>query len=212
MPVSTRRYTELRYTIADLLQRENWASLFEICGTADDEQSKIISVIFSMYDPRRAWKLIDKTMDIPASERRSKRYSMRTICYILGKVGQSKTSRAIKALKIFLSDDHMLREPVNAALSNLWVLDTKITSTSLLEWVSNSGDNDDIQEIAVRSCAYLASQDPSKVEKFLRKVSSMGKKARVASAIADSMITNFPQRQRKRLRSKARPGRRKNRN
>ena len=191
MPLSTRRYTELRFTISDLVQRDNWHDLFEICGTADDEQSKAISMIFSMYEPKRSWKLLDYVMKLPASERRSKRYSMRTVCYILGRMGQSDTKRAIKTLRILLSDDHMLREPVRAALSNLWVLDTKATSNLLLNWVTHSEDNDDLPEIAVRSSEYAAMQEPGKVEKFLRKVSKLDSYSKIASKDAASLIEAY---------------------
>ncbi|MDG6908105.1 MAG: hypothetical protein JRN20_20235 [Nitrososphaerota archaeon] len=190
MPLSTRRYTELRYTISDYLQRESWSLLFELCGTSDDEQSKAISGILSMYDARRSWKFIDKVLHKPALERRSRRYSLRTVCYILGRIGQSDTRRAIRALRTFLSDDHMLREPVQAALSNLWVLDTKTTSSSLIDWVNHSDDNDDLHEIAVRSCEYLARQEPGKVSKFLKSASKTGR-SRTAPKVSDNLIETY---------------------
>jgi len=189
MPVSIRRYTELKLAISDYLQRRNWSRLFELCGTSDDETAKTISVILTFYDSRRLWSFLDYVYKMPVNERREKRDSVATCCYVLGKIGQTRTERALDYLRKFLSEDHMLRSPVTAALSNLWVLDTKKTARIIWrKWILKGAENDDLQEVGVRSTEYLAKNAPENVSLFLLKVSSLGDKRRVAGRTAQEIL------------------------
>ncbi len=192
MPVSARRYAELRFAISDLIQREDWRSLFELCGTSDDEQSKMIATIFSNYDPRRIWKFVEHISRISSEERKTRRDSLRTVCYILGKMGHCNTRKTLGVLRAFLSDDHMLRSPVSASLSNLWVLDTNTTSKTLLDsWVLRNDENDDLQQVSVRSCEYLASMDLARVSRFLLQVSKLQNRAKLAAKIANEIMSIY---------------------
>jgi len=192
VPVSTRRYTELKLAISDYVQRRNWVRLFELCGTSDDEAAKTIAVIFTLYDPKNVWRFLDYIHTRTEGDRREKRDSVATACYIIGKMGQSNTEKSLNYLRSFLSDDHMLRAQIIQALSNLWVLDTRKTQRILLRsWVLNGEDNDDLQEVAIRSAEFLASKAPQMVSSYLVNVSAM-KDRKVAAKVAEELLSNYP--------------------
>ncbi len=189
MPVSIRRYTELKLAISDYLQRRNWKRLFELCGTSDDETAKTIAVILTFYDPKRLWSFLEYVSKLSVSERREKRDSVATCCYLLGKMGQTRIEKALNFLRQFLLDDHMLRGPVSAALSNLWVMSTaKTTRLVWNRWLLKSGESDDVQEVGVRSIQYLATHAPEKVSSFLMKVASLGGDQKVAARAASEIL------------------------
>jgi hypothetical protein len=189
MPVSIRKYTELKLAFSDYLQRRNWVRLFELCDTSDDETGKTIAAIMTLYDPKKVWSFVDYVHDLSREERRRRRDSVATVCFIIGKIGQTRTEKALADLRQFLLDDHMLRVPVNSALSNLWVLDTRKTSTNIMKkWVLNNEDSDDLQEIGVKSSEYLAKNAPEKVTLFLRKVASLDDDCKVAAKTAKEVI------------------------
>jgi hypothetical protein len=189
MPVSIRRYTELKLSISDYLQRRNWAKLFELCGTSDDDTAKTIAVILTFYNQRKIWGFLDYAYNLSAEERRERRDSVGTICYILGKIGQTSTEKSLNYLRRFLLDDRMLRWQVTAALSNLWVLDTRTTSRIILSrWILRNEDNDDLTEVGVRSCEYLAKNAPERVSPFLHKVAAMTNERKTASRAARELI------------------------
>ena len=190
MPISVRKYTELKLAISDYLQRRNWARLFELCGTSDEEAAKSIAVILTLYSSKLVWNFLDYVSKLSSEERREKRDSVATCCYVLGKMGQTNTEKALNFLRQFLLEDHMLRGPVTTALSNLWVLDTGKTKTTVMrKWILSREDNDDLQEIGVKSTQYLADEAPEKVSSFLKKVSSLGRERRAASKSADEIIS-----------------------
>ncbi len=171
MPISTRRLTEIRFMISDFLQRGTWQELYNDCGTNDLELARSIANIFSMYEPAHVWKFTDYVTKLPADKRREKRDSTLVACLTLGRIGESDTRKALRALRLLLSDDHMLRQPVEASLSNLWVFDRRTTAKHLFEsWILKAQGNNDLQEIAVLSSSYLCSQDPKSVEPFLKKI------------------------------------------
>jgi hypothetical protein len=190
VPVSTRRYTELKLSISDYLQRRNWVNLFELCGTTDDEIAKTIAVIFTQYEPKNVWRFLDNVRTMSVQARREKRDSVATCCYIIGKMGQSNTAKSLSSLREFLLNDHMLRAPITQALSNIWVLDTKKTAAVVMKsWVLSSEDNDDLQEVGIRSCQYLAERAPEMVATFLFRVASL-KKRKAAMKAAEEMIAS----------------------
>jgi hypothetical protein len=171
MPISTKRLTEIRFMISDLLQRHAWEELYTDCGTNDLELARSIANIFAMFDPAHVWKLVDYVARLPADRRREKRDSTVVVCLTIGKIGDSNPSKALHSLRLFLSDDHMLRQPVEASLSNIWIFDRRTTEKVLFEsWVLNSQGNDDLQEIAVLSSAYLLDKEPEAIQPFLIKV------------------------------------------
>ena len=189
MPVSIRKYTELKLSISDYLQRRNWARLFELCGTSDEETAKTIAVIMSFYSPRKIWSFLDYVFSLSAEERRGKRDAVGTVCYILGKIGQTSTERSLNYLRRFLLEDHMLRWQVTAAVSNLWVLDTKTTSKIILnKWVLRNEDNDDLTDVGIRSSEYLAKNAPERVSPFLHKIAAMSEERKSASKTARELI------------------------
>lgn len=166
--------------------------LFELCGTSDDETAKTIAVILSFFDPKRIWSFLDYVFKMSSEERREKRDSVATCCYVLGKIGQTRTEKALSYLKVFLSEDHMLRSPVSSALSNLWVLDTKTTARTIMRnWILNNGENDDLQEAGVKSTLYLANNAPELVSSFLSKVAVMEKDRKVAARAAQELIESI---------------------
>jgi len=192
LPLSTRRYTELRLVISDCLQRRDWKQLFEFCGTSDDETSKTIAAIFTLYEPVNVWRFLDYVFRLSSGDRRQRRDSVATACYILGRMGQTNTKKAISHLRLFLSDDHMLRIPVMSALSNLWVLDARTTSSIVIKsWVLKDDDNDDLQEIGVKSTEYLASKQPKMVVAFLLKVAALSSQRKIAARTASELIENY---------------------
>jgi hypothetical protein len=171
MPISTRRLTEIRWMVSDLLQRGDWERLYNDCGTGDFELARSIANIFAMFDPAHVWKFVDYVVRQTAERRREKRESTTVVCLTLGRIGQSNPSRALRYLRQFLSDDHMLRQSVEASLSNLWIFDTAATRKTLYEsWILARNSIDDLQEVAVFSSAYLLGQEPSAVQPFLAKV------------------------------------------
>lgn len=190
MPISIRRYTELKLAISDYLQRRNWARLFELCGTSDEETAKTIAVILSFYNPKTVWGFLDYAFKLSSEERREKRDSVVTCCYVLGKIGQTNIKKALSYLRFFLLEDHMLRAPATSALSNLWVLDTRRTMRMIMRnWVLNREENDDLQEVGVKSSQYLAKEAPERISSFLRKVSLLGRERKKASRSADEIIS-----------------------
>jgi len=192
VPVSTRRYTELKLAISDYIQRRNWVRLLELCGTSDDETAKTIAVIFTLYEPRNVWRFLDYVHTLTSDERREKRDSVATSCYTIGKFGQSNVEKSLNYLRLFLADDHMLRAPVTLALSNLWVLDTRKTSRIIMRsWVLRGEDNDDLQEVGIKSSEFLASKAPEMVSRFLLKVASF-KDRKAAAKAAEELISNYP--------------------
>lgn len=196
MTISTKHYIDLKYAISDCLQRDNWTTLFELCRTNDVEVSKTIAAIFPLYDPKSEWGFVDYVASLSSEERLHKWESVATVCYILGKIGNLNPRRAISDLRIFLSENRMLRSAVMAALSNIWVMNSRTTSDTIFKtWVLKSGGNEDLQEVAVKSCEYLASNEPSRVSSFLRKVSNLARKE-TASEVAKELISKYlPQRQ-----------------
>jgi len=189
MPVSVRRYTELKLSISEYLQRRNWIRLFELCGTSDDETARTIAVILTLYDSRKIWSFLNYVHNLSEEERREKRDSVATACYVLGKIGHTKTEKSLDYLRRFLLDDHMLRAPVSAALSNLWVLATSTSCKVVMKkWILNNEDNDDLQEVGVRSSEYLAKNVPARISPFLRRVASLGAERKIASKAASELI------------------------
>ena len=192
MPVSTRRYSELRLAISDYLQQGNWQRLLEVCGTSDDEVSRTIAVIFTLYDPRNVWKFLDYVSELSTEERRQKRDSIATCCYTLGKMGQSDIKKTIILLKRFLLEDRFLKDPVIAALSNMWVLDRKNTSSILYDsWILGNDQSEDLQEASLRSVEYLTKESPNLSIDFLEKVDSLGDERKMASGIAQELISKY---------------------
>lgn len=175
MTISTKYYVDLKFTISGYLQYQDWNRLFEVCCVGNEEVSKTIASIFTLYDPKHVWNLIDYAKKLPREERIAKKDCVATICYVLGKMGQSNTTRAISILRQFLCENHQLRTPISAALSNLWVLDSRATASALLHsWILNNHEEDEaLFEVSVISCEYIASQAPDRIVGFLRKVSSM---------------------------------------
>lgn len=171
MPISTRRLTEIRFMISDLLQRGAWDDLYNDCGTNDLELARSVANIFSMFDPAHVWKFVDHVAKLPADKRREKRDSTVVVCLTIGRIGENNTGKALSTLRLLLSDDHMLRQPVEASLSNMWVFDRRTTAKELFEsWILKAQGNDDLQEMAVLSSAYLSSQDPKAAEPFLTRI------------------------------------------
>ena len=113
MPISTKLYTELRFTISDYIQREDWRRLFEVCGTSDDEAARTIGVIFTIYEPRTVWKFIKYAAELTQEERILHRNSVATVSYILGKMGQSDVKMTLALLRIFLKENDSLRTPAS---------------------------------------------------------------------------------------------------
>jgi len=189
MPVSIRKYTELKLAISDYLQRRNWTRLFELCGTSDDETAKTIAVIMTFYDPARLWNFLDFVYRMSAEERKGRRDSVATCCYLLGKIGQARTEKTLNHLRHFLLDDHMLRGAVTAALSNLWVLDTKKTARIILnQWILKGAESDDLPEVGIRAIEYLAKNSPSTASSFLLKVASLGDEHKIATRAAKEIL------------------------
>ncbi len=189
MPVSIRRYTELKLAISDYLQRRNWARLFELCGTSDDETAKTIAVIMTFYDPRRLWHFLDFVFKMPIEERKERRDSVATCCYLLGKIGQTNTEKTLTYLRHFLLEDHMLRGAVTASLSNLWVMEAKKTARIILnQWVLKGRESDDLPEVGIRSGEYLAKNAPDAISSFLLKVASLGDEHKIAVRAAREIL------------------------
>jgi hypothetical protein len=175
MPISTSLYTELRFTISDYLQRQDWARLYEVCGTDDDEAARTIGVIMSGYEPKSVWQFVDYAYGLDQDQRVQKPKSVATVCYILARMGQTNLKKTLSYLRQFLLENPALKGPVSVALSNMWVLSPSETSFSLLnDWILNSeGSDESLQDAAVESCEYLASNDLKKVSDFLEKISNL---------------------------------------
>lgn len=171
MPISNKRFTEIRFMISDMIQRKAWDELYENCGTNDLDLAKSVANIFSLFDPKHVWQFVDHVLKIPADTRRERRDSTLTVALAIGRIGQDDPEKALRSLRTLLSDDHMLRTPVEASLANLWIYDRKAAEDQVLgSWIQSNHENDDLQEIGVRSSDYLYSQDPEQVEPFLKKV------------------------------------------
>lgn len=193
MPVSTKRFSELRLMVSDLLQTGDWGRLFENCGTSDPELAKAVSGIFSIYDPAHVFKFVDYVLKLPLEIRRERRDSASVVCYILGRMGQHDTKKSLSALRTFLADDHMLRASVSASLGNLWILDRRTTERELLSsWILKGGDNDDLQEVSVSSSEYLLSQDPKQIAPFIGRVKALeDKRFRAARVAAGELASRY---------------------
>ena len=191
MTISTKHYMDLKFAISDCLQRRNWSTLFELCGTNDSEISKTIAAIFSLYDAKNEWNFIDYILTLKSEERLHKWESVATVCYVLGKIGMENTKNAVANLKIFLSENHMLRAAAIAALSNLWVMNCRSAEKAIFDfWILKSGGNEELEEVAVKSCEYLAANRPEMVTVFLKKVSRLTRKE-AASESAKEMISKY---------------------
>ena len=193
MPISTRRLTEIRFMISDLLQRGAWEDLYNDCGTNDLELARSVANIFSMFEPAHVWKFVDHVAKLPADKRREKRDSTVVVCLTIGRIGESNTRKALNTLRLLLSDDHMLRQPVEASLSNMWVFDRRTTAKELFEsWILKGQGNDDLQEMAVLSSTYLCSQDPKAVEPFLTRIMRLNSSNNLsAKNAAKSLVTQY---------------------
>ena len=176
-PVSTKRFSELRLAISEQMQTRNWPKLLEICGTSDSEESKSMAVIFSIHSPENIRLFVDFALRLSPEERRLKRNSIATICYALGRTGKPEVSHSLSSLRVFLSSDHMLKAPVEAALSNLWVLDPRVISAIIFQkWIlQNREQNDDLFAVGISSCKYLFENSPEGVLPFLKKVAKLSK-------------------------------------
>ncbi len=185
--------------VSDLLQTGDWAKLFENCGSNDPEIAKSVSGIFSMYDPVHVWKFVDYVLKLAPEIRRERRDSTAVVCYILGRIGHHDTKISLSALRTLLADDHMLRAPVIASISNLWILDRRTTERILFDsWILKGEDNNDLQEVAVRSVEYLLSQDPKQCEPFIRKIVRLADpKFRPARNAASELASGFLSKQSK---------------
>lgn len=189
MPVTIRKYTELKLAISDYVQRRNWTRLFELCGTSDAETAKTIAVILTFYDPKRLWSFLEFVSRLSVAEKKEKRDSVATCCYLLGKIGQTRLEKSLDYLRNFLVNDHMQRGPVEAALSNLWVLNSRKTADLIWnQWVMKAGENEDLQEIGIRSSEYLAKNAPDRISSFLGKVASLNSGQRVAARTATQIL------------------------
>jgi hypothetical protein len=186
MPVSTRRFTEIRFKVSEELQRHAWQELYDSIGTNDLELARATANIFSMFDPREVWQFLNFVLKLPPEKKREKRNSTLVACFTLGRVGESDPEKAIKALRSLLIDDHMLRSAVEASLSNLWVYDLRITQRELYSaWIVKSGDNEDLQRTAVLSTRFILGQEPQLVVPFLTKVAQI-KDPKNAAAIEET--------------------------
>jgi hypothetical protein len=120
------------------------------------------------------------------------RDSVATCCYIIGKMGQADTKKALSILRVFLSEDHMLRLPVQSALSNLWVLDFRTTAANVLQsWIMRNEDSDDLEEIGVKSLEYLSSQNAKIASPFLTKVMNLSEVHRIAGRTARELAEKY---------------------
>jgi hypothetical protein len=184
MPISTSFYTELRFTISDYVQRHEWARLYEVCGTDDDEAARTIGVIMSGYEPKGVWRFVDYASNLALDQRVSKPKSVATVCYVLARMGQTNLKKTLSLLKQFLLENSELKEQVSLALSNMWVLSPReISSLLFTDWILDSQGSQSLQEAAVGSCEYLASKDPKKVGDYLEKISNLeGSKPAVKKA------------------------------
>src|SRR5271157_2636033 len=171
-PISTKRFSEIRITISEHIQTKNWSRLLHTCETSDSEVAKSIAMIFSLHSPESVWPLIDYALHLSAEDRRSIRNSIATLCYAIGRLEQPDLGRSVSALRVFLSEDHMLLAPVVSALSNFWVIEPKLTAGLLYKkWIlQNQEENDDLPVAAVSSCKYMYQNSPESVTPFLAKV------------------------------------------
>lgn len=55
-------------------------------------------------------------------------------------------------------------------------------------WILRNEDNDDLTEVGVRSCEYLAKNAPERVSPFLHKVAAMTNERKTASRAARELI------------------------
>lgn len=173
MPISTSLYTELRFTISGYVQRKEWKRLFEVCGTENDEAARTIGVIMSGYDSVHTWSFVDFVLSLSSRDRIESERSVVTVCYIIARMGQSNVRKSLSYLRELLYENQNLRDPVIISISNLWIQDTKRVSKTLLKSWILKGDNYLLQDVAVRSCEYLAQNDPKKVAKFLASISKL---------------------------------------
>jgi hypothetical protein len=200
MPISTSLYTELRFTISDFLQRGDWARLFGVCGTEDDETARTIGVIMSGFDSDTVWQFLGYALKLERSERIEKASSIATICYVLGRMGQTNVKKTLSTLRQFLDENPDLEGPVSVALSNMWVLNPRKTSAELQSsWIL--GAPEALQEAAVASCEYLLKNDPSEVSEFLESVKKSQEKG--AAQRAKELVKRYlPEKSEKRKKKK----------
>ncbi|MHB2037487.1 MAG: hypothetical protein ACYCPW_12215 [Nitrososphaerales archaeon] len=190
MPISTSLYTELRFAISDYMQRGEWSRLFDVCGTSDDEASRTIAVIMAGYEPRSVWRFLDYVANLKPETRQQKRESVATCCYTIAKIGQTNVRKSLSYLRQFLVENSALHDPVSTALSNLWVLNPRTTSSILLNsWILKNDKNDMLQQVSVYSCAYLATKSPNSVANFLLKISALDQS--IAAKTAKQMLRKY---------------------
>lgn len=193
MPISNKRFTEIRFMISDLLQRGAWQELYENCGTSDYELAKSVANIFSMFQDPPIWKYANYVSKLEPEKRREHRDSTLVVCLTLGKIGKSDVTRAIKLLRIFLSDDHMLRAATQDALANLWIYDKRASAGELYDsYILKGEDNDDLQHVAVGSSDLLLSHDPKSVAPFMNRVLAItNPKLRTAVSVARELHAKY---------------------
>jgi hypothetical protein len=191
LPISTSLYTELRFAISDYMQRHEWVRLFEACRTDDDEASRTFAVIMAGYEPKNVWQFLDSVANTKSEFRQQKSGSVLTCCYIIGKMGQTNVKKSLSYLRQFLVENPLMRDPVSAALSNLWVLNTRTTASVLLnDWILKNDHDEALQEASVSSCEYLASNDPKSVSSFLLKVSALEQQG-IAATTANQLVKKY---------------------
>ena len=130
----------------------------------------------SGYDPKTVWQFVDYSSKLDVERRLQKTNSVATLCYILARMGQTNIKRTLSILKQFLSEIFNLTDPVSSALSNMWVLNPRETSSLLLASWTVDRKSETVQEVAVESCRYLGSHEPARVTNFLERVSRSNQK------------------------------------
>ncbi|MHB1909091.1 MAG: hypothetical protein ACYCQJ_09525 [Nitrososphaerales archaeon] len=193
MPISNKRFTEIRFMISDFLQRGAWQELYENCGTSDYELAKSVANIFSMFQDPPIWKYANYVSKLEPEKRREHRDSTLVVCLALGKIGKSDVKQAIKLLRIFLSDDHMLRGATQDALANLWIYNRKTSERALYDsYILKGEDNDDLQAVAVGSSELLLSHDPKSVAPFVNRVLAItNPKLKTAVSVARELHAKY---------------------
>ena len=85
----------------------------------------------------------------------------------------------------------MMHDPVSVALSNLWVLNSRTTSSVLLNtWILTNDRSDILQEVSVSSSAYSPATIPKSVANFLQKVSMLEDQS-IATRTAKQMLRKY---------------------
>ena len=143
------------------------------------------------YEPKNVWQFLDNVANMKSEFRQQKSGSVLTCCYIIGKMGQTNVKKSLSYLRQFLVENPMMRDPVSAALSNLWVLNTRTTASILLNnWILKNDQNEALQEVGVSSCEYIASNDPKRVANFLLSVSALDEQS-IAARTAKQLMKKY---------------------